>query len=142
MSTIRTTLGSERESARLIRFETAAGITQTNVQTAIEQLVTAPPTVVPTPVSVANSPFTPTVGHGLLEVDTSGGVVVINLAPSSSRGGRKLAIKDVSGNASTNNIQITGAGAETTDGLSPFLIRTDFGGVDLYPRAAGYSVAP
>ncbi len=142
MSTIRTTLGSEREAARLIRFENAAGINQTNVQKAIEQLATSPPAVSPTAISFVMSPYTPTTNDSLLEIDTSGGAVIINLQPSVARNGRKLAIKDASGNASTNNISLVGNGAQTTDGLPTFLIRTDFGGVEIYPRANGYSVAP
>lgn len=142
MSTIQTTLGAERESARLIRFETAAGINQTNVQKAIEQLATSPPAINPTPVTVANSPFAVNSNHSLLEVDTSGGPVTITLQPGAVRNGRTLAIKDITGNGATNNITLQPNGGETVDQLAPFLIRTDFGGVVLNPRAGGYSVAP
>lgn len=142
MSTIRTNLSATREGASQIRFQQAAGINKTNVQSAIEQLATSPPAVNPTPVNAGQSPYAPTINDSLIEVDTSGGPVTIAMPLSAARNGRVLAIKDISGDARTNNITVTFTGGQTADGLSPFLIEVDFGGVVLNPGAAGYSVAP
>lgn len=130
-----------RESARLERYEPGGSISATNVQDAIEQASTQPPAVIGTPVTVIMSPYVPLPTDTFLLVDTSGGPITINMPAASTRNGVPLTVKDDSGNASTNNITINLNGAETVDGLAPWLVNADFGAVRLVPKAgSGYKV--
>lgn len=136
MTTIGTDLRVTVESARRIRYESGSGILATNVQDAIEEVATSPPSVSPTDVNFALSPYAVTTSDTVLWVDTSGGAVTITLPTGAARAGKSLEIKDISGNASTNNISIDPAPGETIDGLDPLLINIDFGGWKLYPKPA------
>lgn len=143
MPVIATNLRNTRESARLLRTEIAGGVTQTNVQKALEQIASQPAAIASTSVTVANSPYVPLATDTTLYVDTTGGAVIINLRPAAERIGVPLTIKDVGGAASTNNITINPNGAETIETLLAYLIATDFGGVVLNPRSGiGHVVAP
>jgi peptidoglycan hydrolase-like protein with peptidoglycan-binding domain len=53
-----------------------------------------------------------------------------------------ITIKDMTGHANTNPMSIVPNGAETIDGLSPYSVGSDFGGVQLIPQTGGYMVAP
>lgn len=143
MPVISTNLRNTRESARLLRTEVANGVTQTNVQKALEQIASSPAAVNPTSVTAAGSPYVPLSTDTVLYVDTTAGPVVINLRPAVQRLSVPLAIKDIGGAAFTNNITINPSGAETIDSLLAFPINSDFGGVVLNPRSGvGYTVAP
>ncbi len=132
---VRTNLNTTRQAAREIVFEPTAPITATDLQEAVEQIATQPaPPISPT--NIAATPYAPVIGDTLLWVDTST-AKVIDLPTGASRAGRLLQIKDITGNANTNNITINPAGGETIDGLSPMLIDVDFAGVTLYPKPAG-----
>lgn len=134
MPVVRTDLRNTRESARRLRFEPASPLTATDVQKAIEQVLTLPQTVNPT--NVAVSPYAPVLADSVLWVDTSA-ARVINLPTGASRAGRPLQIKDITGSAFANNITINPSGAETVDGLAPLLIDINYGGYTLYPKPAG-----
>ena len=143
MTLVRTDLGNARESARQIRFEPTGSITQTNVQKAIEQASSQPPAVNPTSVTFAMSPYTVLTTDTALYIDTSGGVVVINLQAAAARLGVPLIIKDISGNGLANPISAVPNGVETVDLLAPYPITGDFAGVQLNPRSGvGYTVSP
>jgi hypothetical protein len=134
-----------RESARKTRFEPIGAITQTNVQKAIEQAVTTPQAIAGTSVNSASSPYLPLITDTVLYVDTSGGAIEIDLAPSAARNGLALTVKDVTGNAATNNITIKPNGSETIDGYTnanPLLVTANFGGFRLNPITGGYAIAP
>jgi hypothetical protein len=134
-----------RESARKTRFEPTGAITQTNVQKAIEQAVTTPQAINSTPINSASSPYSTLLTDAVLYVDTSGGPIEIDLQPAASRNGLALTIKDVTGNAATNNITIKPNGAETIDGYTngnPLLVSANFGGFRLNPRTSSYTIAP
>jgi len=51
-----------------------------------------------------------------------------------------ITIKDAQGNASNNNITITGEGGQLIDGQSQYIINTDFGGVTLQISAGTLTV--
>lgn len=136
MTIVRTDLRDTIDSARRIRFEQTNGIRATNVQTAIEQVTSTPPGLVPTPVNPGNSPYTPSFTDNYLAVDTTAGPVTINLQPMSDRRNVPLTIKDVGGNASVNNITLA---AQPVDGLSPYLINGDYGSVELIPGNTEYA---
>lgn len=143
MPLIATQLNNTRESARLLRTEVANGVTQTNVQKALEQLAAQPPVIIPTPVAAGQSPYTPLATDTTLYVDSSAGPVQILLRLAAERGGVPITVKDVGGAAYTKNITITPNGAETIETNPNFVIQTDFGGVNLNPRSGvGYVVAP
>lgn len=75
----------------------------------------------------------------------SSGASTANLPTSASRGGVPFTIKDLTGDANTNNITIVPAAGETIDGLSASaavtagvaLIDTDYGSRTLYPLLSG-----
>lgn len=137
MSVIRTDVRDTIESAERIRFDPESGITATNVQDAIVQVGTSPQSVSPVDVDASMSPFVPAAADTLLWVDTSAGPVTISLPTGASRNGRQLQIKDISGDAFTNNITLDPAPTETIDGLDPMLIDINYGGYTLYPKPSG-----
>lgn len=109
--------------------------------TQIQSLAVIQP-IVPTLISSANSPYAVLATDTVLYVDTSGGAVVIDLQAQAARAGIALTIKDVTGNAFTNNISIVCSGSEKLDSFATYPINEDFGGVRLNPLAGGYTVAP
>lgn len=143
MTTVRTSLGWG-ENARKWRFEPTLGITQTNVQKAIEQVKTTPPSIVTTAVAVGASPYTVLTTDTVLFVDSSGGPVTINLGLASARGGVPITIKDIAGSAATNAITITPNVGDTggIDGLATLPISANYGGFRLLPGTSRYAIDP
>ncbi len=139
MSTLRTDLGTTRESARRLRFEPTTLITATNVQKAIEQASAAAGTGTPT--SVTTTPYTVLPSDTVLLVNVAGAAVV-TLQTAAARAGVDLVVKDISGAASTNNITITPTGGDTIDGAATLVIRADYGGYNLGVRTGAYYVKP
>lgn len=142
MSQVRTDLRDTRERARELRVEPTGSITQTNVQKALEQLSTQPPAVASTSVTTAMSPYAVQSSDNALYVDSTAGPVQILLQLAALRNGVPLVVKDVAGFGNTNNITITPAGGQTIDLLASLVINADFGGYQLNPRAASYTLAP
>lgn len=142
MTQISTDLLITRESARRIRVEPVGAITQTNIQRALEQVSGLVAGITGTSVAFGASPYTVQATDQILYVDTSGGAITILLQPSAARLGVPLSIKDVTGDALTNNITVTPNGAEVIDGLTTYPINFAYGGVRLNPRTASYTVAP
>ena len=142
MSQISTDMRETRESAKRMRFEPTAPFSATNVQDAILQAHTLPFQVVVKAVNFAMSPYAVLATDTVLLVDTSGGAVTINMMASGARGGVELTIKDDTGNAVANPISVVPSGAETVDGLAPYLIDGPFAAVKFIPQAGGYAVAP
>ena len=76
---------------------------------------------------------------------TTSGSSTINLPNSATRGGLPVTVKDLTGDANTNNITFAPALGETIDGLSAAaaaanglaVIDTDYGSKTLYPLQAG-----
>lgn len=54
--------------------------------------------------------------------------------------GRTITIVDETGNASTNNIHISGSGADTIDGDSVFSIESDYGSITLFCTSTGWHI--
>lgn len=139
MTTIETDLRNTRESARRIRFDPVSSITATNVQDAILQVTSLPTVVVPTPVSFAMSPFTPQATDQILEVDTSGGAVTIQMPLAATRV-LDLEVKDITGNAAANPISVQRAGAELIDGLIIYPLDNAYAAAKFGPKSGGYYV--
>lgn len=135
---VRTDLRDTKQSAFLTIFEPTAPITATNVQDAIEQVATqASPPITPKTITFAQSPYVPLLTDSLLWVDTSGGAVTIQLPTGLARAGKRLEVKDITGNAQANPISLDAQAGETVDGLDPYLIDVKYDGVTLYPKTAG-----
>lgn len=131
-------------AAANVSYEPTAPLTAVNVQDALDQIqaeiaaaVVSPPAIVPTAVNFAMSPYTVLATDYLLEVDTSGGAVVIQTAASASRSNKPFTVKDITGNASTNAIAVNRTGAETIDGLTSYPMATDFAALTFKPKLAG-----
>lgn len=141
MTIVQTDMRNTIEAAKRIRYEPTAPITATNVQDAIAQ-VQAEVVPVSTVVTVAMSPYTVLPTNRVLLVDTIGGAVTINMMATAARNGLDLTIKDDTGHAAANPISVVMSGAETTDGLAPYPIDSNFSAVKFVPQVGGYYVAP
>lgn len=66
--------------------------------------------------------------------------VTVTFPPAADRNGRKLTLKDVSGNASTNTITPEFDGAELCDGLpgSSFPVASNYGWQSFRPKTGGW----
>lgn len=144
MSTITTDMRETRESARRIRYEPSGTIISTNVQEAIEELEadivasgSTPPAITPTAVNFAMSPYTVQPTDYLLEVDTTGGAVVIQTQASASRSNRPFTVKDIAGNAAVNAISVLRTGAETIDGMTTYPMDAPYDAKTFKPKLAG-----
>lgn len=150
MSVVQTDLRNTRQRAKEIYYSPqTGGLTVYDVQGAIDaiqaEIVTGsatPPAIVAKPVNFAASPYTVQPTDYLIEVDTAGGPVVINMMAAADRNNLPITIKDVTGHASANNISVTPSGAETIDTLAPYPIASDFGGYNFKPLTGGYTVIP
>jgi hypothetical protein len=61
-------------------------------------------------------------------------------AVSTTTAGRTLTIVDQTGNASTNNIHISGSGTDTIDGDSVFSIESDHGSITVFCTSTGWHI--
>jgi hypothetical protein len=81
----------------------------------------------------------------LLFQKTALGASTVNLPASASRQGAPVTIKDLTGDANTNNITIVPFAGETIDGFSAAaaaangvaVLSVDFGAIQLYPLTSG-----
>ncbi len=93
----------------------------------------------PVPIIIDVPDYTIDAGQQLYFVNYPG-QVNITLNAAASRNNLQVSIKDISGQASVNNIRLFNAVGETVDGLDPYLINTDYGAVTLAPSDTGYVV--
>jgi hypothetical protein len=91
--------------------------------------------------SVTATPYVPVAADAFLAVNVAGAAVV-NLPSAASRSGFPLAIKDISGNANTNNITINRNGTDTIEGATSIVINSSWGGWNLYPVTGGWVLRP
>lgn len=144
MPIVRTDLRDTRQRAKEIAYYPSSTlITGRNVQDALDQAAAndaKPPAIIPTNISVANSPYAVQSTDYLIMVDTSGGPVTINMQPAAARANREVEIKDATGNASTNPISVVRNGAETIDGLTTYPIASDFAAFTFKPVTNAYRV--
>jgi len=78
----------------------------------------------------------------LVHVDytTTGAVTSLTLPTAQAADGRRITIKDVDGNADTNNITIDTEGSETIDGAATLVIDADYGFAELYSDGTNWFV--
>jgi hypothetical protein len=85
-----------------------------------------------------------TVAYAVLATDatilctSTGGAVTVNLPSAAGTPGRVLSILDVAGNASTNNITINRAGAETIDGATSVVLNEPYECVHLVSNGTNW----
>ncbi len=91
--------------------------------------------------AVTGATYVPVAADALLMVNRAG-VVAVNLPLASTRNGFPLAIKDISGAASTNNITINRNTTDTIEGLTSIVISADWGGYQLIPVSGGWIIRP
>lgn len=100
--------------------------------------------ITPKIVTFAMSPYTPLLADRLLLVDTTGGVVVINMMLAAARltgaGYLDLTIKDDKGNSAVNAIMVNRAGGDLLDNLAAYPIDTAYAAVTFQAKAGGYAV--
>jgi hypothetical protein len=81
----------------------------------------------------------------LLFEKTTSGASTINLPTAATRQGAPVNIKDLTGDANTNNITLVPSGTETIDGFSASaaaangvaVLSVDYGSIQLYPLTTG-----
>lgn len=141
MTTIATDLRNTIESARRIRFEPTAVNSATDVQTAIVTASSGFQPLLPATTVVTATGVIPTAS---VNVQTNQSAPITLTLPDSAawaaangQFGQPLTIFDISGTASTNNVTINPAGADTISGLATLTIATDFGGFRLEPKPSG-----
>lgn len=146
MVTVRTDLGDLKESARRLRVEQAGGLTDTDVQDALETLQSeiTSATAAPTQRQVASTGDLPIqASDQILNVNVTA-PLTIPIPAASTRNGKALIFKDIAGNWATNNITFNRAGADTFDGLSTLVGRINYGRLTLVPINdginAGYEI--
>lgn len=129
--------GTDPSTVEVLVYNTVAKVFQKTTLAAIAGSL-------PTPIGIAQSPYAVQPGDTIIDVDSSGGAVVINLQPAAARAGRSISIKDISGNAATvgHNISIVPNGIETVEGLNPLPIDANYGGFRLSPKTGKYVIAP
>lgn len=76
-------------------------------------------------ITASSGTFTPAI-NGTAFINTSGGAATVNL-PASFNSGEYVILKDISGNALTNNITVQTPGAELIDGAATFVIDSNYG---------------
>lgn len=106
--------------------------------TAQDTLDTASAAIVPVVITTSTYNIT---APGIYYVDCASAVNITLLA-ASLMGRGNITVKDVSGDARTNVINIHSDASDTDkiDGLNPYVIDTDFGAVTLYQETLGWAV--
>ena len=144
MTVVKTDVRVPISHARRIPFAPAGGMVSRDVENAILEAnanaavaASTPPTIAATSVNFAASPYTVQASDYVLEVDTSGGAVTINMPSVALRGGKPLEVKDVTGNASANAISVVRNGTDTIDGQTTYPMAADFISLNFRPNKAG-----
>lgn len=75
---------------------------------------------------------------GVNTTSLTGSILLPSVATTTA--GRTITIVDETGNASTNNIHISGSGADTIDGDSVFSIESDYGSITLFCTSTGWHI--
>lgn len=149
MSVVQTDLRNTRQRAKEIYYSSTGSPAAFNVQDAIDALQAevntgsvTPPAIVARPINSVLSPYAVQPTDYLLEVDTSGGAVVVNMMAAADRNNLPITIKDVTGHATVNPISVVPVGGELIDTLAAYPIASDFGGYNFKPLTGGYTVIP
>lgn len=148
MGIVATDLRETQQNPKMSLFQPAAPLTSTNVEDAINQVqgnisaaTAQPPSITPTAVNTAMSPYAVLATDFLLVVDSTAGPVTILLPACAVRGGKELDIKDATGQSGANTISLKPVNGETVDvnftNAAPYPLDANFNAVRLRPLAAG-----
>ena len=143
MVSVRTTI-VPFEAARTVRAETTAqnggNISSTNVQGALQDLDGA--------IQNAFGALTEITASGTIEVaaseagvainKTTGSATTVQLPAAAARNGLPCIVKDMKGDANTNNITVEPNGSDTIDGASADVINVNYGARTYRPVAGGW----
>jgi hypothetical protein len=91
-----------------------------------------------TSITSGDSPYTATTADRLIAANTSGGAITVNLVGSPTAG-RMFFIKDVSGNAGTNNITVSGNG-NNIDGSASYTLATNYAAITVVYTGSQWSI--
>jgi len=87
-----------------------------------------------------DSPYTVTSSDQYLSCDVSLGVLTINF-PNTTTTGRYFYVKDVGGDAATNNITVTTPGGVVLiDGATTFVMNTNYESIGLVWNGSAYEI--
>lgn len=111
-------------------FYVCAGRISTTTCTPTELVQTTPKAVSQTTITAASATATPNTVYSYL-INRAGAVTLNLPAVAGLTAGTRIEVKDISGNASTNNITIDANGSETIDGALTFVINTNYESVTL-----------
>lgn len=81
--------------------------------------------------TVTNASYNAIQKDNVVLVDSSSGAVTVNLTPNIQRPGHILTVKDVGGQAGTNNITLQTWDGSTIDSQGNYVINTDYGKVTI-----------
>lgn len=91
-------------------------------------------------ITIADSPYTVSSLDQIIECDTSGGAITVNLPPAISNDGRSIIVVDLSGNAGVANITVDADGADLINGAANTVISTNYGAVTVVSDGTGWSI--
>jgi len=78
-----------------------------------------------------NYTINPSDGYIIFEVDTTASRIITLPAANSVANGRFIIVKDATGTANTHPITINAAGSDTIDGATSYVVKTNYGVVEL-----------
>ena len=73
-----------------------------------------------------------TQGESIVGADPSSNTITVTLSTADKRAGRIIHVKDIGGNAATNNITVQAEGGFTIDGSASLVITVDYGDLTLF----------
>ena len=133
-------IGSTAGAPAAATLTAGTGISITNASNSITISATGTTTLTITSVNHAASPYTVLTTDEFLAVNTSGGVVTIDL-PNAPATGRVFYVKDTNGTAATSNITVTTVGgAVTIDGATTYVMKTNFQAISVVFDGTSYEV--
>ena len=92
------------------------------------------------PVATGSSPYTVVSGDSFIAVDTAGPVTIFLPLGKVIGPNYEIVIKDTTGNATANNINLTATGADTIDGAASALMATDWDCFTLRSHPTGWYI--
>lgn len=142
MVSVRTDLGTLRESARRIRVEEDGNIVKNNVQKALETLDANVTALQNTITSRAQRSITSSASLPILTTDAVLNVTVttgltVTIPAASTMNGDPLLFQDLSGNWATNNIVFNRTGSDTFDGATTITASLNYGWIEFRPMNDG-----
>lgn len=91
-----------------------------------------------TAVTHAASPYAVLATDTIIPVDTTGGTVTVNLPATATAAGTIYIVKDVGGDAGTNNITVSAGGTTHIDGSTTVVISTNYGVARIFSNGTQY----